>query len=107
MKKQDRVTYYKRKRGLLKKCIELSTKCDQDVFLVILDKKNQRLVEFNSTERFDIEAVINSKKYERVFDFRKYCNDDLPLLEDNLIPCQFEQIETKFIRQLKAQSNAN
>ena len=107
MNKKDRVTYYKRKRGILKKCIELSTKCDQDIYLVILDKKNQRLVEFNSSDRFNIEAVINTKKYEQVFDFCKYCNEDLHLLEDNMTPHQFEGIETKYKRTLNELRAAN
>jgi hypothetical protein len=64
----------------------------------MLDKKNKRLVEFNSTHRFNIEAVIKAKKYEQVFDFRKYCNDDLNLLEQNMTPHQFEQIETTYLR---------
>lgn len=56
--KEQRVTYFKRKRGILKKAIELSTICDQDVFMMVLDKKNNRLVEFNSTPDFDIHEVL-------------------------------------------------
>ena len=33
------VTYAKRKRGIIKKMIELSTMCGQDIFLVIFDKE--------------------------------------------------------------------
>lgn len=31
------VTYCKRRRGLLKKCVEMSKMCDQKVFMVIYD----------------------------------------------------------------------
>jgi MADS-box transcription factor, plant len=35
---QRNVTYSKRKRGILKKAIELSVLCAQDIYLVIFDK---------------------------------------------------------------------
>ena len=57
--KEQKVTYFKRKRGCLKKCIELSTICGQDIFMVMIDKKSKRLVEFNSTQDFDLKAVVD------------------------------------------------
>ena len=60
--KKQRVTYYKRKRGCLKKCIEMSTICDQDVFMVMLDKKTKMLIELNSTPEFDLKAVTSLLK---------------------------------------------
>jgi hypothetical protein len=47
------VTYNKRKRGLLRKAIELSTMCQQDVFIVILDRQKETMVEFNSSSKFN------------------------------------------------------
>ena len=61
MNKEDKVSYYKRIRGLLKKSIEMSTNCGQDVFVAIRDPITGKLVEFNSTEDFDIHAVIEAK----------------------------------------------
>jgi hypothetical protein len=52
--KQRRVTYNKRKRGLLKKAIELSSLCETDILMVILDKKNKTMVEYNSTSDFRV-----------------------------------------------------
>lgn len=38
-KNQRNVTYSKRKRGILKKAIELSVLCAQDIYLVVFDKE--------------------------------------------------------------------
>ena len=59
--KDARVTYFKRKRGCLKKCIEISTICGLDVFMVMVDRKTKRLVELNSVPEFDLQAVIALK----------------------------------------------
>ena len=60
-KKKERRTYFKRKRGLLKKCIEMSLRLQQDVYMVIYDKKAKKLVEFNSTPEFDLDAITKLK----------------------------------------------
>lgn len=51
------VTFCKRKRGILKKAIELSRLCDQHVFMVIFDKTKQRIIEFSSKEHFNAKIV--------------------------------------------------
>jgi hypothetical protein len=43
------VTFYKRKKGLLKKAMELSLLCEVKVFLCIVDK-NDRMMIFSSEE---------------------------------------------------------
>jgi len=53
---------------------------------MIVDRNNQMIVEFNSTPEFNINAVERAKNMRLEFDFRKYCNDDLPLLERNMTP---------------------
>jgi len=43
-----KVTYCKRKKGLLKKSIELSILCDLKVFMYIYDKSQKRVIHFAS-----------------------------------------------------------
>ncbi len=46
------VTFYKRKRGLLKKAMELSLLCDVKVFLCIVDK-NEKMMIFSSESNIE------------------------------------------------------
>jgi hypothetical protein len=55
---RQNVTYSKRKRGLIKKTIELSILCGQDIFMVIFDREKQRLVQYSSSSEFD-HKIIN------------------------------------------------
>ena len=59
---QLEVTYFKRKRGILKKCIDFSKKCDQHIFFYMRDKKSKKSVEFNSDPNFNIHAVFTAKR---------------------------------------------
>ena len=71
--------------------------------MVMIDRKNKRLVEFNSTPDYDLKAVIaDMDTYkDNDIELRKYFNEDLPLLEQNMTPHQFEQIETAHKRMLR------
>ena len=56
-KNSRNVTYCKRKRGLVKKAIELSKLCNQYVYMVIFDKDKQRMIEYNSNLDFDYRVI--------------------------------------------------
>jgi hypothetical protein len=52
----NQVTFYKRKKGLLKKAMELSLLCDVKVFLCIIDKNHKKMI-FSSD--FHTEGFVN------------------------------------------------
>lgn len=72
------VTYCKRKKGLLKKAIELGVLCDLKLFIFIYDEEQKRVVHFASDENHDFLELFNEKN-QREF----YNNNDVshPLFE--------------------------
>lgn len=53
-KEKRNVAYCKRKKGVVKKAIELSKLCNLDILIVMFDKEKQKLYEFRSDKKFDI-----------------------------------------------------
>ena len=86
-KLQRNVAFCKRKRGFLKKAIELSSLCDQQILIVIFDKDRNRLVQFSSDSEFQFQAAykayrdikVNSKANQD--NYEKFTNDDYENLE--------------------------
>ena len=66
-----KVTYCKRKKGLLKKSIELSILCDLNMFLYIYDEKSDRVIHYASDPNLDLMELFN-KKAQREY----YTNSD-------------------------------
>ena len=55
-KTQRNITYSKRMRGLVKKAMELSIMCDQQISLIIFDQVKNKLVNYNS-DNFNLEIA--------------------------------------------------
>ena len=72
------ITACKRKRGIFKKAIELSSLCGLEVFLVIFDAEYQVLYEMKSQEDFDSQVVSHmlDKTTRQQFKFKQFTSDD-------------------------------
>lgn len=84
-KNSRNVTYCKRKRGLIKKAIELSKLCDQYIYLAIFDVEKQKLVEYNSSKQFSNRVVskLTEKQNLKKFKLENYTNDQYEYFERN------------------------
>ena len=79
---QRKVTLCKRKKGLIKKLIELSILCDLKVFMILQDDANKRTTHFASDKNFDFIKCFNQKNQREFFtncDYEKVggANDEL------------------------------
>ena len=52
-----KITYMKRKKGLVKKAMEISILCGQDIFMVMYDKLNNKIVIYRSSEELDTSQI--------------------------------------------------
>ena len=65
-KKRTEVTLNKRKRGFLRKAIELHDLCGQEIMIQIYDKASNTLVTFQSNEEIGPEAFKKMSKNENI-----------------------------------------
>ena len=53
------ITYCKRKKGLVKKAMEISMLCAQQVYLVMYDKETKKLILYKSSGDVDSTIIKN------------------------------------------------
>ena len=69
---QRKVTFCKRKKGLLKKSIEFAQLCDVSVFLYVYDKDQRRVVHFASNPQDNLLSLFNEQNFREFFSSRDY-----------------------------------
>ena len=67
-----KVTFCKRKKGLLKKCIELSVLCDLKMFVFMYDHEDNRVVHYASDAQQDFFALFNKQSQREYYSNRDY-----------------------------------
>lgn len=67
-----KVTYCKRKKGLLKKAIELSLLCDLKMFVFIYDKNQRRVIHYASDASQDLLEIFNEENQREYYTNRDY-----------------------------------
>ena len=90
------VTFCKRKRGIIKKAIELSQLCDVHIHMAIFDVNKQRLVEFGSHDEFtaDVVCKLTDPSLESNIVHEKYSNLDYEFLsKESLSTTAFEKMK--------------
>ena len=96
------ITYYKRKKGLIKKALELSRLCDIEVFLVIVDAKKRLSITSTKTsaKQFIDQYLIhlsplNIKEEYKEEDYNKftknYNNEQNEKSEKTISDVEFEE----------------
>ena len=61
-KTQRNIALCKRRRGFLKKAIELSRLCDQRIFLIIHDPEKDKAIQFTSDRQFNVQEAYSTAR---------------------------------------------
>jgi C4-type Zn-finger protein len=77
----------KRKRGIIRKAIEMSINLSQQVYIAIADPVKKSFIEYKSVPKFDLNKIENYEMYD---------NDDYEALSNKFITKnQLEEIQHK------------
>lgn len=82
------VTLNKRKRGIIRKAIELCKLCDQDIYIAVFDQDKNTLVQYKSSQVVNPE-VLASLQNDAKITHEKYDNED------------YEELSGKFLTKEK------
>ena len=72
------VTYCKRKKGVIKKAMELSLLCGQEIMMAIYDKKKHKLVMYQSSKEFnplEVNRLLSTPETKTRL-YEEHTNDD-------------------------------
>ena len=69
---QRKVTFCKRKKGLLKKSIEFSQLCGVSVFLFVYDKQQKRVVHYASNPQDSFLSIFNEQSFREFYTNKDY-----------------------------------
>ena len=84
------VTLNKRKRGILRKAIELCNMCDQEMYIAIFDRKKNILVQYKSNDIMMPSKLLELQSRSSIT-HERYDNSD------------YEDLESKFLTKEKLQ----
>ena len=108
---QDRhvknITFSKRKKGVIKKAMELSYLCGQDVILAFFNKDNKKLVLYQSTSDFTplklneilFKREFNDKLYEEHTNLDSQTNDRYKPQTFDLVPGYLKSLQLLNVRE--------
>ncbi len=61
-KRKRTVMYCKKKRMIIKKCIEMAEQCNTDIYICFFDQSQERMVEFSSNVKLGPETILKIKE---------------------------------------------
>ena len=94
------VTYLKRTKGLIKKSIELSLLCEQDIFVFIYDKEKKRVLHYASNQSTDFMQIFDQQLEREFLSNSDYSRvGGLDNLDENGIELSSEVIEKQNYQQ--------
>jgi hypothetical protein len=70
-----KISYCKRKRGLLKKAIEISVLCDLNICILIQDPDRNNIVQFCSSRDYPVQNFFetpSSREFYSISDYQKF-----------------------------------